>query len=347
MSNIKININKEKSIGEDEPCFSIADVGANHNRDISIAKKLIYSAKDSGADAVKFQTYSAEKIYSKYVPPHSYYKKNLWELMKSIEIPRKWHKKLKKYADEVGIIFFSTPFDFEAVDELNELGVPLFKVASFEIVDLQLIEYIAKKGKPIIISTGLADMEEIQDAYKVCINAGNENIVFLQCASVYPSVPSIMNLKSMETISKAFGVLTGLSDHTKGIFIPSAAVAMGAKVIEKHFTLSRKMKGPDHRFAVEPKEFKEMISNIHDVESAIGNGRKLGPSEYEIENYKIARRSIHSKVDIKKGELITKEKLIVKRPGLGIKPKYIEMIIGRTAKTDIKKDQWIAWEMLV
>ncbi len=267
-------------------------------------------------------------------------------MIKEIEIPRHWQKDLKAYADKKDIIFFSTPFDYRAVDELDEIGAPLYKVSSFEIVDLKLIEYIAKKGKPIIISTGLADMEEIEDAYRVCIENNNKDIIFLQCASTYPAEPKIMNLRAMETISKAFGVITGLSDHTTSIHIAPAAVAMGANVIEKHFTLSKKMEGPDHPFALEPKELKDMIKNIRDVEAAIGDGRKLGPSEVEMEFYKICRRSIHAAKNIKKGEKITKNKLTVKRPGLGIKPKYIEMVIGRTAKIDIEEEQWITWKML-
>lgn len=210
---------------------------------------------------------------------------------------------MKEYCDKKGIIFFATPFDFQAVDELDSVGVSLYKIASFEIVDLPLIEYTAKKMKPTIISTGLANMEEIEDAYLTYTRTGNNDLIFLQCASLYPAKPEIMNLRAMATIRQAFNVLTGLSDHTMGIHISVAAVAMGARVIEKHYTLSRKLKGPDHPFAVEPNELKEMISQIRDVEKAFGNGMKLGPSESEMENFLKVRRSIHAKIPIRAGKL--------------------------------------------
>lgn len=332
-------------IGEGEPCFIIAEAGSNHNGKLSQAKELIDVAVEAGADAVKFQIYSAETLYSKKTPKFSSYKKDPWHLIKEIETPREWIPELKEYCDKKGIIFFATPFDFNAVDELDPY-VYLFKVASFEIVDLPLIEYIAKKGKPTIISTGLANMEEIEDAYTTYTKTGNDKLTFLQCASVYPAKPEIMNLRSMETISRAFNVITGLSDHTLGIHISVAAVAMGAKIIEKHFTLSRKLKGPDHPFAIEPTELKEMVRQIRDVEEALGDGKKLGPKPEELENFEKARRSTHAKVNIPKGTKITKNMLMIKRPGYGIKPKFIDIIVGKEAKRDIEEDEWITWEMI-
>jgi len=342
MKRVKIG---NRIIGEDAPCFIIAEAGANHDRKLSQAKELIDIAVEAGADAVKFQIYSAKTLYSKKTPLHSGYEKNLWDLIKEIEMPREWIPELKEYCDKKGIIFFATPFDFEAVDELD-IYVELFKVASFEIVDLPLIEYIAKKGKPTIISTGLANMEEIEDAYLTYTKTGNNKLIFLQCASVYPATPELINLRSMEAISKTFGVITGLSDHTLGTHISVAAVAMGAKVIEKHFTLSRKLKGPDHPFAIEPNELKEMVKQIRDVEKALGDGKKLGYKPEELENFEKARRSIHAKVKIPKGTKITKDMIIIKRPGYGIKPKFIDIIIGREAKRDIEEDEWITWEMI-
>jgi N-acetylneuraminate synthase/N,N'-diacetyllegionaminate synthase len=340
----KIKVGK-KVIGEGEPCFIVAEAGANHDGKLGQAKELVDVAVEAGADAVKFQIYSAETLYSKKTPLHSGYKKDLWHVIKEIETPREWIPELKKYCDKKEIIFFATPFDFEAVDELDPY-VELFKVASFEIVDLPLIDYIARKGKPTIISTGLANMEEIEDAYITYTKAGNNDLIFLQCASVYPAPPELINLRSMKTIADSFGVITGLSDHSIGIHIPVAAVAMGAKLIEKHFTLSRKLKGPDHPFAVEPDELKEMIKQIRDVEKALGDGKKLGPKATELENFEKARRSIHAKVNIPKGTKITKDMLIIKRPGYGIKPKFIDVVIGREAKKDIEEDEWITWEMI-
>ncbi len=342
MKKIKVG---NRLVGEGEPCFIVAEAGSNHDGKLSQARELVDVAVEAGADAVKFQIYSAETLYSKKTPKFSTSEKPPWELIKKIETPREWIPDLKEYCDKKGIIFFATPFDFNAVDELDPY-VDLYKVASFEIVDLSLIEYIARKQKPTIISTGLANMEEIEDAYLTYTKTGNDKLVFLQCASVYPAPPEIMNLRSMKTIRDSFGVITGLSDHTLGIYISVAAVAMGAKVIEKHFTLSRKLKGPDHPFAIEPNELKEMVKEIRDVEKALGNGKKLGPSAQELENYKKARRSIHAKVNIPKGTRITNDMLIIKRPGYGIKPKFINIVIGREARKNIEEDQWITWDVI-
>lgn len=334
-----------RPVGEKHPCFIIAEVGANHNRSYDLALRHIDAAVEAGADAVKFQIYSADSLYSKKTPRHSGYDKDLHTLISEIETPREWLPKLADYCKKKNILFFATPFDHEAVDELDKVS-DFFKIASFELVDLDLVRYCASKGKPMIISTGLAHMEEIEDAYRACIEAGNENIVFLQCASVYPAPPHIMNLKSMETIRRSFGTLVGLSDHTQGVHISVAAVAMGASVVEKHFTLDRSMEGPDHPFAIEPDELRELVRQIREVESAMGDGRKLGPSPEEMEFYQKARRSLHASRDIKAGETITEGMLTCKRPGLGIAPKHEGIVVGRTAKIDIERDQWITWEMI-
>lgn len=338
-------INGKRNIGQNAPAFLIAEIGANHNRSLSLAKELIDAAVESGADAVKFQIYSAENLYSRKAPLHSGYTKDLFTLIKEIETPRTWLPEIASYCEKKKILFFATPFDRQAVDELDEVS-PLFKIASFEIVDLPLLRYCASKRKPMIISTGLANMEEIEDAYLACRDVGNAEVAFLQCASLYPAPASIMNLRSMETIRKAFGVPVGLSDHTRGIHISVAAVAMGANIIEKHFTLDRTMEGPDHPFAIVPKELQELVQQIRDVESALGDGRKLGPVPEEMESFRIGRRSIHATMDIEKGTLITEEMLICKRPGFGIHPKYWDIVTGRRASRDIKIDQWITWEMV-
>jgi len=343
MKKVKIG---NKLIGEGEPCFIIAEIGSNHNGNLDTAKRLIDIAVESGADAVKFQIFRAENLYSKYTPEFSYLEgQNVYELIKRIETPREWIKGLAEYCRKKGIIFLATPSDFEAVDILNKY-VPAFKIASFEIVDLEHIRYIAEKGKPIIISTGMANLGEIEDAIRVAKSVGNEDIILLHCNSLYPTPVEVVNLKAIETMKTAFKVPVGFSDHTLGIHISIAAVAMGACVIEKHFTLSRKMKGPDHFFSLNPKELKEMIRCVREVEKAKGNGVKEKSSLENKEMYVKARRSIHAKTNISKGTKITRDMLIIKRPGYGIKPKFIDLVIGRKVNRDIKADEWITWEMI-
>jgi len=332
-------------LGSGHPCFIIAEVGANHNRSLDLAKAHIDAAVAAGADAVKFQIYSAEGLYSRRTPRHSGYEKDLFSLIKEIETPRSWLPELRRYCDERKILFFATPFDFQAVDELDAVS-DLFKIASFELVDLPLIRHCASKGKPMILSTGLATMEEIEDAYLACREAGNEQVVFLQCASVYPAPAHIINLQAMETISRAFSVPSGLSDHTEGIHVSLAAVAMGASVIEKHFTLDRTMEGPDHPFAIEPDELAELVRCVREIESAMGDGRKLGPSPEEAEFYEKARRSLHAACDIPAGTVLTEAMLVCKRPGYGIRPKFLPLILGRPVKVDVSADRWITWEMV-
>ncbi len=341
-----IKITNSRYIGDNAPCFIIADAGSNHNRDFSLAKGLIDKAKDAGADAIKFQTYSAETLYSRYTPAHSKHRKLPWKLIKDIELPRNWQLQLKTYADKRGIIFFSTPFDFAAVDELDKIGVLLFKIASAELVDLGLVSYVAQKSKPVIISTGMANIQEIKEACDVCEKKSNKKLILLQCTTSYPAPYNSINLKAMDVLRSKFGYLSGLSDHSMGIHIAVAAAALGANVIEKHFTLSRKLKGPDHSFAMEPLEFRLMVKNVRDVESALGCGVKKGPLQVELENYRIARRSIHAKMDIPKGVKLTPDMLLVKRPGYGIKPNLIKKVIGRIAARNIKADEWITLGML-
>jgi len=335
-----------KVIGEGEPCFIIAEAGSNHNGSLEQAKKLIDVAAEAKADAVKFQIYKAESLYSKYTPEFSYLKgKNTYELIRSIETPREWIKELASYCETKNIIFLATPFDFEAVDLLDKY-VPAFKIASFEITDLELIKYAAEKGKQMIISTGMANLSEIEDAINIIKSVGNEDIILLHCNSLYPTPVEVVNLKAIETMGTAFKVPIGFSDHTLGIHIPIAAVAMGACMIEKHFTLDRTLPGPDHSFAIEPDELKEMVRCIREVEKARGNGIKEKSELESEEMYIKARRSIHAKVDILKGTKITRDMLIIKRPGYGIKPEFIDIVVGREAKGDIKEDEWVIWEMV-
>ncbi len=346
---LKVKVGK-RWVGDGEPCFVVAEAGANHNRDLGMGKELIDAAAAAGADAVKFQTYSAETLYSKKTPKFSYLEgvssKETWDLIKEIELPREWQADLAAHAAKREIMFFSTPFDYRAVDELAALGVPAFKVASFEIVDLPLIKYAAAKGRPMILSTGLATYEDIHDALQACWAAGNRDVVLLQCVSLYPAPPARMNLRAIATMRQAFGVPVGLSDHTLGIHVAVAAVAVGACLVEKHFTLSRSLPGPDHPFAVEPGELKEMVRQIREVEAAMGDGLKLGPSPEEQEMHKKARRSLVAARPILKGTSIARDMIAIKRPGSGIRPKFLDLVVGRVAKVDIEEDTVLTWEML-
>lgn len=338
-----------KPVGGGAPCYVIAEAGANHNRDFGMARELIDVAADAGADAVKFQTYTGAGIYSSKTPRFEYLKdeRSPQELLEAISLPRDWQPKLAAHAGDRGIHFFSSPFDHEAVDGLAELGVPAMKIASFEIVDLPLIRKAASVGVPLIVSTGMAVYGEIEDALAAAASEGNSSVALLRCASVYPAPPSIMNLRAMGTLRTAFGVPVGLSDHTMGISVPAGAAALGMDLLEKHFTLSRDLEGPDHPFAIEPGELKAMVEAVRDVEAALGNGRVEGPSEEEKgEMYRLARRSVIAAVDIPAGTQFTREMLTVKRPGYGIPPKYIELIVGRTARVDIEFDDVITWEMV-
>ncbi len=343
MKKIKIG---DRSIGEGEPCFIIAEAGSNHNGSLEQAKELIDVAVDAGANAVKFQIFQAENLYSKYTPEFSYLKgKSTYELIKSIETPREWIKELARYCKEKNIGFLASAFDFEVVDILDKY-VPAFKIASFEIVDLELIKYVAEKKKPMIISTGMTNLGEIEDAIKTMQSVVNEDIILLHCNSLYPTPVEVVNLRALEAMRTAFKVPIGFSDHTLGIHISLAAAAMGACVIEKHFTLDRNLPGPDHSFAIEPAELKEMVRGIREVEKAKGSGIKEKSELESEEMYIKARRSIHAKVDIPKGTKITRDMLIIKRPGYGIKSKFVDIVIGREAKRDIREDEWITWDMI-
>lgn len=347
MRTVKIG---NKVLGQNNYCYIIAEAGANHNRDKDMAFRLIDVAAQAGADAVKFQTYSAETLYSKKTPRFKYLKdvadQDTWDLIKAAELPRQWQPELAEYARSRGIDFLSTPFDYDAVDELHELDVPAFKIASFEIVDLPLIRYAASKGRPMILSTGMANYGEIEEAIAACREVGNENIVLLQCVSLYPSPVHLVNLRAMETMRQAFGLPTGLSDHTQGIAIPTAAAALGASVLEKHYTLDRSLPGPDHPFALEPHELHAMVSSMREVAQALGNGRKEGPSPEEEEMYRLARRSLIAAVNIPAGTPITEDMIVIKRPGYGIKPRDLSKVIGSRAARDIAADEVLEWEML-
>lgn len=350
MKKIKIG---DRWIGAGEPALIIAEAGSNHNRDLNQAKKLIQVAADAGADSAKFQTFSADLLYSKKTPSMSYLKKGgllkenqtVWDLLKENELPREWHPVLAEECKKKNLLFLSTPFDIPAVDELEKLNMQAYKIASYEITHLPLLARVAETGKPIILSTGMADLSDIETALEVIYKKGNDQVILLHCAINYPPKFADLHLKAIETLRQAFQVPIGFSDHTMGITADIAAVALGACVIEKHFTTSRKLSGPDHSFAVEPDELKAMVQGIRDTEAALGSPMKKRTAAEE-EMYKLGRRSLVAAKKIAKGTSLTREMIEVKRPGFGIPTKMMDVVIGRTAKTDIGEDDILTWEML-
>ncbi len=331
--------------------FIIAEAGVNHNGSFELARKLIDVAVDAGADAVKFQTFNAEKVVSKYAPKAEYQKKTTTadesqlEMVKKLELDKVAHEELLAYCRTRNIQFLSTPFDLESIDLLNKLGLEIFKIPSGEITNLPYLRKIGALKKEIILSTGMANLGEIEAALDVLTGAGAElkDITVLHCNTEYPTPFEDVNLRAMLTIKAAFpGVQVGYSDHTLGIEIPIAAVAMGATVIEKHFTLDKNMEGPDHRASLEPDELKVMVHAIRNIEKALGNGIKK-PSPSELKNKPIARKSIVATRNIRKGEPFTEENLTVKRPGTGISPMRWDEVIGRKAEKDYQEDEEISW----
>ena len=347
MNDVRIG---KRSVGGDGPCLVVAEAGANHNRDWGMARALIDLAVDAGADAVKFQTYSADTLYSTKTPKFKYLEgvteDRVYDLIKAIELPRDWQDKLAAYCAERGMLFLSTPFDYPAVDELDALAVPAFKVASFELVDLAFVRHVASKGRPVILSTGMANYGEIEDAIRACTEVGNDQIILLHCVSLYPTPARLINLRAIPTMRATLGRPVGLSDHTPGVAIPAAAVALGACVIEKHFTLDRSLPGPDHLFALEPGELRAMVAGIRQVEQGLGDGLKTGPAPEEDEMFRLARRSIVVARDVPAGKALEPEDLTVKRPGFGIKPNMLPYVVGRRARQALERDDILTWDMI-
>jgi len=341
----------KKELGSQHPCFIIAEAGVNHNGDTALAKKLIDAAIEAGADAVKFQTFKAEKIVTPTAEKADYQKhttgagESQYEMIKKLELSETDFRNLSDYAKEAGIIFLSTPFDEESVDLLDQIGVPAFKVPSGEITNFPLLKKIAQKSKPIILSTGMATLGEVEEALNYLKKHGAEEIVLLHCTTSYPAPVASVNLRVMETLRYAFQVPVGYSDHTEGITIPIAAATMGACVIEKHFTLDRTLPGPDHQASLEPRELTAMVKAVRDVELARGNGIK-GPTEEEEAIKRVARRSIVAKRDIHMGDVLTEDDLATKRPGIGIEPRYLDSVVRMKARVPIRRDQVIQWDMI-
>lgn len=339
-----------RTIGNGEPCFIIAEAGVNHNGKFSLAKKMVDAAKKAGADAVKFQVFCAERVATEAAEKAAYQKRatgkgKQYDMLKRLELTRWEFRKLAAHAKRKKIIFLASPFDGESVDFLGELKVPALKVASGEITNFPLLKHVAEKGKPVILSTGISNLKEVAEALEVMRRAGAKDIVLLHCVSNYPASAEDTNLRAMETMKRKFGLPVGLSDHTLGTAVSIAAVALGACMIEKHFTLNRCLPGPDHKASLEADEFAKMVTRIRDVEKALGDGIKK-PTKSEIAIRKFARRSIVAGVNLKKGTVITRGMLEIKRPGTGIEPKYIDEIVGGTAKTNIKSGNILRWSAI-
>jgi len=341
----------KRSIGPEDPCFIIAEAGVNHNGDITLAKKLIDVAVEAGANAVKFQTFKTENVVTPTAEKAEYQKnttgtgESQYEMIKKLELSEANFWDLSEYARDAGIIFLSTPFDEESVDLLDQIGVPAFKIPSGEITNYPLLKKIAQKSKPLFLSTGMATLGEVEGALNHLKMHGAEEIVLLHCTTSYPAPIASVNLRAMETLRCAFRVPVGYSDHTEGITIPIAAAAIGARAIEKHFTLDRTLPGPDQRASLEPQELATMVKAVRDVEMARGNGVK-GPTEEEEAIKRIARRSIVARCDISAGESLTEDILAVKRPGTGIEPRYLDSILQMKARVLIQRDQVIQWDMI-
>lgn len=321
--------------------FIVAEISANHNQNLAMARKLIAEAKRCGADAVKFQLYTPDTLtidernrYFRIDHPR-WGGQTLYQLYKKTYTPWKWFKKLKACADSEGISFFATAFDKTAIDFLSDIKVPVHKIASFELPDIELVEYAAKTKKPLILSTGMATTEEIKDAVGAARKAGAKNVFLLKCVSSYPAKVSEMNLRTIPEMARRFGCGVGLSDHTLESVVSIAAVSLGAVIIEKHFTLSRRIKTSDNFFSLEPEELKELVHNIRVVEKSLGSV-KYGLTNEEKKN-RIFRRSLFAVKDIKKGERFDRNNIRSIRPGYGLSPKYISSLVGRRAKRNIKK----------
>ena len=341
---------KIKGHNIEKKVFIIAELSANHNQNYDVALQTVKAAKDVGADAIKLQTYTADTITINSDKEYFQIKQDtiwdgttLYELYKEAFTPWEWQPKLKKYAEELGLICFSSPFDKTSVDFLEKTDVPAYKIASFEITDIPLIEYTASKGKPIIISTGIATLKDIEEAVNACRRVGNNDISLLKCTSSYPAPVEEANLLTIPNLKETFNVTVGLSDHTMGYSVALAAVALGAKIVEKHFILDRKIGGPDASFSMEPKEFKEMVDSIREVEKALGKvNYSLTP---KVEKSRVFARSLFIVKNVEGGEIISEENVRSIRPGYGLHPKYLNQILGKKFNNNNEKGTPLDWSL--
>ena len=345
---LKIN---GRRIGPGYSTYVVAEMSANHNQNFDDAVKIIKAAKDAGADAIKIQTYTPDTMtidcqnpYFRVGKGSAWEGRNLYDLYGEAYTPWEWQPKLKEIADKINISLFSTPFDFTAVDFLEEMQVQAHKIASFEIVDQALIRRIAQTGKPIIMSTGMATLAEIDEAVNVIRDTGNDQVALLKCTSAYPAPPEEMNLLTIPHLSQTFGVPAGLSDHTLEIAVPVTAVALGACIIEKHITLSRSKQGPDSAFSLEPHEFKSMVAAVRTAEKA------MGKVSYEVtekeKSLRLFRRSLFAVEDIEAGQKFTEKNVRSIRPGYGLHTRYLTVILGKKAKRNIDRGTPISWELI-
>ncbi|MBR1572380.1 MAG: pseudaminic acid synthase [Lachnospiraceae bacterium] len=341
----------DREINEDSPTYVIAEMSGNHNMDYDRALRILYAAKESGADAIKLQTYTADTITLNCDDPcFQITQGTLWDgrtlynLYKEAYTPWEWQPKLQEVAKEIGLDFFSTPFDFTSVDFLEQMSIPVYKIASFEMTDIPLIRKVAKLGKPIIMSTGIATLQDIELAINTCKEVGNNDVILLKCCSAYPTPYEDINLRTMVNMADTFDCLVGLSDHTMGHDVAVASVAMGAKVIEKHLTLSRADGGVDSAFSMEPQEFKDMVNGIRNVEKA------LGKVTYELTDKQKGERehgrSLFIAKDMKAGEILTPENMRSVRPAHGLHTKYYDMLLGKKVNKDVKLGTPMSWDII-
>ena len=341
-----------RKVGPDSPCFIIAEAGVNHNGDLDLAHHLVDLAAESGADAVKFQTFKTERVISKGAPKAGYQlettgsNESQFDMVKRLELPAEAFGQLMAYSQERNILFLSSPFDEESADLLAELDVAAFKVPSGEITNLPFLTHLARYGKPMIMSTGMANLGEVETAVHTIQQAGNQELVLLHCVSNYPAEPADVNLRAMLTMAKAFSLPVGYSDHTPGTEIALAAVALGACVIEKHFTSDNTLPGPDHRASLEPQELGALVRGIRTVESSLGHGRKE-PAAREANTAAVARKSLVAARDISSGTILTEDLIAIKRPGTGLPPAMRSYLVGRSARFDVPEDTLLTLEMLV
>lgn len=325
--------------------YIIAEAGVNHNGNLDLACRLVDAAKAAGADCIKFQTFRAQNLVSRNAGKADYQKDTTGDgsqadMLTKLELSYDAFSRLKQYCEEVGITFLSTPFDLESAAFLDQLGVPFWKIPSGEVTNLPYLEALAKTGRPVVMSTGMCEMDEIEAALRVLREHETSDIRLLHCNTEYPTPFADVNLRAMETMRNAFGVEVGYSDHTKGIEVPIAAAALGATIIEKHFTLDRNMDGPDHKASLEPEELAAMVSAIRNIEQALGSGEKTA-SPSERKNIAVARKSIVAKRSIKAGERLTEDNLTVKRPGSGVSPMRWRDVLGTAAIRDFEEDEMI------
>ena len=340
------------SVGSGKPCFVVAEAGVNHNGSLALARELVDVAVGAGCDAVKFQTFKAEKVCSPMAPKATYQQQTTGneesqlEMGKKLELPFTAFRELYHYCASKDILFLSTPFDHESADFLDELPVPAFKIPSGEITNLFFLEHVARKNRPLIVSTGMATMDEVAFAVETIRATGNQQMVLLQCVSNYPADPSNMNLRAMRTLEERFGLAAGLSDHTIGTEVAFAAVALGACIIEKHFTLSHDLRGPDHRASLEPSDLANLVKGIRNIEAALGDGVKRPVAE-ELNTADVARRSLVAARFIPAGSALTLDMLEILRPGTGLPPAMRPQLLGRHVRSDIEAGTILRLDMLV